>query len=86
MVLSFCLFLLSKFLLYHYANALCVQITAREVSVVGLVVHLECKVPVWCKEVLQCEVAYEVLCVGIDIVTVTELPVEDKSVVEHSSA
>ena len=71
-----CLF--AEFFLEDYADALGVQGGAGEVSVVALVINLQGDGSFGGEDVLQAEVADEVLGVLHDVVSVAELPVEDK--------
>jgi hypothetical protein len=80
------IFLFPEFFLEDYADALGVQGGAGEVSVVALVIYFQGNGSVGGQDILQAEVADEVLGVLHDVVSVAELPVEDKAVVEHSAA
>ena len=79
-----CLF--AEFFLEDDTDALGVQGGAGEVSVVALIINLQGNGSFGGEDILQTEVADEVLGVLHDVVSVAELPVEDKAVIEHPAA
>ena len=73
-----------EILLHHEADALCVQTAACEVAVVGLVIHLHGEVSVWQKQIAYVEVSNE-RCRCIGVVAITELAINQQSVVQQST-
>ena len=67
------------------ADALCVEGGLCEVAVVGLVVGLDIGVAIRCESPLDIEVADEVGVVCQGIVAITEITVDEQTVVEQSA-